>query len=287
MKLPILSILIREKQCHILDLETPDWSDVPDDYGDTDVWMEVEATTKHNYLYFEGKSNLLEGSYITANITDPNDLPSSAWSSSNTEVNPDGSFQLQIHYWDIREGMQMHFEFDPDNNSWDSILDTFGEERENLEGDLVRTKDNGGKYVKLSVDLAGPEIDAPKNVDLSLEEEIKMQVPDDLLFDFDKSKLKPEAKETLDEIIEELSELSTDVAIQINGHTDSTGEADYNMNLSEERAHAVADYMKENSDLDSETMEIQGFGDTEPIASNENEEEREKNRRVEIVINPK
>jgi len=278
----------RKAMPYTIDLETPDWSDVPDDYGDTDVWMEVEATTKHNYLYFEGKSNLLEGSYITGNITDPNDLPSSAWSSSNTEVNPGGSFQLRIHYWDIREGMQMHFEFDPDNNSWDSILDTFGEEGENLEGDLVRTKDNRGKYVKLSVDLAGPEIDAPENVDLSLEEEeIKMQVPDDLLFDFDKSKLKPEAKETLDEIIEELSELSTDVAIQINGHTDSTGEADYNMNLSEERAHAVADYMKENSDLDSETMEIQGFGDTEPIASNENEEEREKNRQVEIVINPK
>lgn len=278
----------RKPMPYTIELETPDWSDVPDDYGDTNVWMEVEATTKHNYLYFEGKSNLLEGSFITGNITDPNDLPSSAWSSSNTEVNPDGSFQLRIHYWDIREGMQMHFEFDPENNSWDSILDTYGEEGENLEGDLVKTKDNGGKYIKLSVDLTGPEIDAPENVDLTLEEEeIKMQVPDDLLFDFDESKLKPEAKDTLDEIIEKLSELSTDVDIQINGHTDNTGEADYNMNLSEERAHAVAEYMKENSDLDPKNMEIQGFGDTEPIASNENEEEREKNRRVEIVINPK
>lgn len=278
----------RKAMPYTIDLETPDWSNVPDDYGDTDVWMEVDATTKHNYLFFEGKSNLLEGSKITGNITDPNDLVSSAWSSSHTQVNPDGSFQLQIHYWDLREGMEMHFEFDPDNNGWDRVLDTYGQEGENLEGNLVEKKEDGSKYLKLSIDLAGPEISAPEDVDLSLEEEeIKMQVPDDLLFDFDESKLKSEAKETLDDIIDDLSDLSSDVDIQINGHTDNQGEADYNLNLSEERAQAVADYMKENNDIDSMTMDIQGFGDTQPIASNKNEDERQKNRRVEIVINPK
>lgn len=278
----------RKAMPYSIDLETPDWSNVPDDYGDTDVWMEVDATTEHNYLYFEGKSNLLEGSYITGNITDPNDLPSSAWSSSNAQVNPDGSFQLRIHYWDIREGMQMHFEFDPDNNNWDNILETYGEEGENLAGDLVEKKDDGEKYLKLSIDLDGPEISAPEDVDLTLEdEEIKMQVPDDLLFDFDKSTLKSDAKETLDEISEDLNELSSDVDIQVNGHTDNQGEANYNMNLSEERAQAVADYIKEHSDLESLTIDIQGFGDTKPIASNKNEDERKKNRRVEIIINPK
>src|SRR5699024_2394270 len=125
----------------------------------------------------EGKSNLLEGSYIKGHITDPDDLPSSAWSSSHTRVNPDGSFQLKIHYWDLREGMQMHFEFDPDENSWDDIRDTYGEEGEKLAGDLVKKKDDGEKYLKLSIDFDGPEINAPKDVDLSLEDdEIKMQV---------------------------------------------------------------------------------------------------------------
>lgn len=277
----------RKKMPYTIDLETPDWSNVPDDYGDTDVWMEVDATTKHNYLYFEGKSNLLEGSKISGNITDPNNLPSSAWSFSDAHVNPDGSFQLQIHYWDIREGMQMHFEFDPDNNSWDNILDTYGDDGENLEGDLVEEKDNNGKYIKLSVDLDGPEISAPKDVDLSLdEEEIRMQVPDDLLFDFDKSDLKSDAKDTLDEIIKDVNDLDTNVDIKINGHTDDQGEADYNLSLSEDRAQSVADYIEEQNDTDSLTLDVEGFGDTEPIASNKNEDEREKNRRVEIIINP-
>src|SRR5690625_7969190 len=96
-------------------------------------WSSDVCSSDLNYLFFEGKSNLLEGSKITGNITDPNDLVSSAWSSSHTQVNPDGSFQLQIHYWDLREGMEMHFEFDPDNNGWDRVLDTYGQEGENLE----------------------------------------------------------------------------------------------------------------------------------------------------------
>src|SRR5699024_6931068 len=279
----------RKAMPYTIDLETPDWSDVPDDYGDSDIWMEVDATTKHNYLYFEGKSNLVEGSYISGNITDPEDLPSSAWSSSNTRVNPDGSFQLQIHYWDLREGMQMHFEFDPDNNNdWDHVLDMTVEKGEKLEGNLVEEKDKGDQNIKLSIEFTRPEINALKDVDLNMEEEkIKMQVPDDLLFDFDESKLKSEAKETLDEIINDLSDLGSEVDIQINGHTDNEGDADYNITLSEERAEAVAEYFSENSDLDSSMMSIEGLGDTEPIASNKNEDERQKNRRVEIVINPK
>src|SRR5699024_11443679 len=69
----------------------------------------------------------------------------------------------------------------------------------------------GDQYIKLSIDFAGPEINAPKDVDLTMEEEeIKMQVPDDLLFDFDENKLKSEAKETLDEIIEDLSDLGSE-----------------------------------------------------------------------------
>lgn len=272
---------------HTIDLETPDWTNVPSDYGDPDVWIEVEYTTKHNLFYFEGKTNLEEGSWINGNITDPKDLLSSAWSFENTQVNPDGSFELRIPYWDIRSGMEMHFTFQPADSSWDNIIGAYGEEGEKLSGDLVKTEEDGIKYAQLSIDLAAPDMNPPEEVDLTMEEEeIKMQVPDDLLFDFDKSKLKSEAKETLDGIITELKELPDGTEIQFNGHTDNVGEADYNINLSEERAHAVADYINKNSDLDTFSIEIQGFGDTKPIASNEEEEYREKNRRVEIVINP-
>src|SRR5699024_12378191 len=89
---------------------------------------------------------------------------------------------------------------------------------------------------------------ATKDVDLTMEEEeIKMQVPDDLLFDFDENKLKSEAKETLDEIIEDLSDLGSEVDIQINGHTDNQGDADYKITLSKERTEDVAEYFRNTS----------------------------------------
>ena len=69
-------------------------------------------------------------------------------------------------------------------------------------------------------------------------------------------------------------------------HTDNVGESDNNMNLSEERAHAVWDYMREQGKVDALDVHITGYGDTKPIASNEEEDGRSKNRRVEIVINP-
>jgi len=274
---------------YTINLTTPDWeSNVPSDYGDSNVWMDVTATTKHNYLYFDGESNLVEGVNISGSISDPRDLVSSAWSSSSARVNPDGSFQMKIHYWDLRDGMEMIFTFDPSNTVWEHVIDTYGEEGEELAGDLVKTFDDDSQYIELAVDLAGPKISAPEAVDLSMEEEeIKMQVPDDLLFDFDKSNLKSEATDALDEIINDLNGLPTDVQMEINGHTDNEGDADYNLGLSEERAHAVADYISDHIELDSITLDVQGFGETKPIASNEDEDGRQKNRRVEIVINPK
>lgn len=182
----------------------------------------------------------------------------------------------------------MHFTFEPTSNSWENVVDAYGDEGEKLTGDLVKTNDDGSKYAQLSIDLATPDMDPPEEVDLSMEEEeIKMQVPDDLLFGFDESQLKSEAQVTLDGIIDELRELPDGTVIQINGHTDNVGEDEYNLNLSEERAHAVADYLNEHSNLDTLTIQIEGFGATKPIASNEEENGREKNRRVEIVINPK
>jgi len=134
--------------------------------------------------------------------------------------------------------------------------------------------------------LDAPDLNPPEEVGMTVEEEIKMQVPDDLLFDFDESALKKEAKETLDAILEDLADLEEGTVIHINGHTDNVGESDYNMNLSEERAHAVWDYMQEHGKVDALDVHIKGYGDTKPIALNEEEEGRSKNRRVEIVINP-
>lgn len=72
--------------------------------------------------------------------------------------------------------------------------------------------------------------------------------------------------------------------VRVEGHTDSTGNAEVNMNLSEERAGKVADFLVEIGEIDAARVSSQGFGEERPVASNETKEGRTANRRVEIQI---
>lgn len=74
--------------------------------------------------------------------------------------------------------------------------------------------------------------------------------------------------------------------VQINGHTDSDGSEQFNLKLSEERALSVDNYLRENGNVEHLNMSTAGFGETQPIVPNTNDENKAKNRRVEIVINP-
>ena len=74
-----------------------------------------------------------------------------------------------------------------------------------------------------------------------------------------------------------------DRAVTIEGHTDSTGSAEYNLDLSQRRATAVRSFMQAQG-LDTERLEAVGFGMQRPVADNETPEGRKRNRRVEIVI---
>ncbi|NLJ39642.1 MAG: OmpA family protein [Candidatus Atribacteria bacterium] len=74
--------------------------------------------------------------------------------------------------------------------------------------------------------------------------------------------------------------------VVIDGHTDSVGSKEYNQELSVNRAKAVRDYFLTIENLINFQIEIHGYGESQPIAPNETEEGREKNRRVEIIIVP-
>lgn len=117
------------------------------------------------------------------------------------------------------------------------------------------------------------------------EEEIVVEVPSHLLFDFDKSELKSDVIETLDQLSEDLNQYDG-AYVMINGHTDSQGDEGYNQQLSEERAREVQTYLENKVDGENVSIETKGYGETKPIASNESEDGREKNRRVEIVAEP-
>lgn len=71
--------------------------------------------------------------------------------------------------------------------------------------------------------------------------------------------------------------------VEINGYSDTTGSEDYNQQLTERRAQAVAEHFKARG-IDTERMTIKGMGETNPVASNETREGREENRRVEVIV---
>jgi outer membrane protein OmpA-like peptidoglycan-associated protein len=106
---------------------------------------------------------------------------------------------------------------------------------------------------------------------------------DDVLFDFDKSNVKPEAAAILDRLVSFMNE-NKDKKVSLSGHTDSVGSDAYNQALSERRVNSVRDYVVKKG-VPSASIAGQGFGESKPIADNKTREGRAKNRRVEIKVN--
>ena len=104
----------------------------------------------------------------------------------------------------------------------------------------------------------------------------------DILFDTGRSRLKPEAREVLSRVAGILM-VAPGYKLRIEGHTDSTGKTALNQKLSEERAISVFTYLAE-SGIAEDAMTPAGYGETQPIESNDTAEGRRKNRRVEIII---
>lgn len=103
-----------------------------------------------------------------------------------------------------------------------------------------------------------------------------------VLFDLNQSTIRPESQEALDAIAEIMEEYPTTI-FHIEGHTDSTGSAEYNEQLSRERAQAVKEYLIEQG-IPEERLTSEGYGETQPIASNQTAAGRQENRRVEISL---
>lgn len=149
-------------------------------------------------------------------------------------------------------------------------------------GILFHTETNYRTETKYSI----PTFTAPEIAVSNGKTQITVKMPDHLLFDFDKSNLKSEAKQILEELTRTLTEYKQ-ATVKINGHTDNIGSQQYNRSLSEKRATAVKSYLQKKQELRHIQFSAEGYGDTKPIASNQTEDGRQKNRRVEIIIEPK
>jgi len=102
------------------------------------------------------------------------------------------------------------------------------------------------------------------------------------LFDINSDALKPATKENLQKLSGTLKKYD-DTDVNVLGHTDNTGTDKYNLGLSKRRASSVKTYLIDQ-DVASSRMSTQGYGESDPIATNETDEGRQLNRRVEIVI---
>lgn len=115
-------------------------------------------------------------------------------------------------------------------------------------------------------------------------EELRVTMPQDLLFAVGRSDLRPDLRSDLIALAGNLQDYP-DTTVNISGHTDDTGSDSFNYDLSERRAQAVA-FTLEDAGVSSTRIRSFGQGESRPVASNATEEGRAQNRRVEIVIRP-
>ena len=119
-------------------------------------------------------------------------------------------------------------------------------------------------------------------------DQIIVTLPGDVLFDFDKSDIRADARPVLSQLAQVLVAMP-DAPVAILGHTDAKGSEDYNQGLSEGRADSVGSWLGDLG-VDSDRMTAEGRGEAEPVAPNQHAdgsddpEGRQQNRRVEFII---
>ena len=127
--------------------------------------------------------------------------------------------------------------------------------------------------------MAGTGVDVVRQGD-----NITLNMPSNITFDFDSSTLKPQFTPILDNVAQTLTQYNQTV-VEVAGHTDNVGTDSYNQALSERRANSVAAYLGSRGVMQQRMITV-GAGETRPIASNDTDAGRAQNRRVEITLVP-
>ena len=136
---------------------------------------------------------------------------------------------------------------------------------------------------------------AGKVQDLQVKEtdlEIRIELAADVLFDFDKADIRPDAQNALKQAADIVRDKAKGT-VRVEGHTDGKGSESYNQKLSERRANSVKDWFVKKEGLKNVKFSTRGFGAKNPVAPNtktdgsDDPDGRQKNRRVEIVISKK
>lgn len=118
------------------------------------------------------------------------------------------------------------------------------------------------------------------------EDETAYVAPADVLFDFDRSDVRADAVPTLEAIVAAIEDEFDAYTITVEGHTDDVGTPDYNQQLSEDRATAVAEWLTTRGGIEPDLVTTTGYGETAPAAPNNTPEGQAQNRRVVITVHP-
>jgi outer membrane protein OmpA-like peptidoglycan-associated protein len=107
---------------------------------------------------------------------------------------------------------------------------------------------------------------------------------DKVRFPVNKAEISDEAKSLIDETVAPLVQANQGVFLEIEGHTDNTGDAAYNFKLGEERAMAVRDYIAKTDNIALNRLNVISYGEEKPVVENKTRDDRAQNRRVVIRI---
>jgi outer membrane protein OmpA-like peptidoglycan-associated protein len=143
---------------------------------------------------------------------------------------------------------------------------------------------DGYLFYSANFSLVGHEDKNPFNIAVLLQpiEVGNKVILKNIFFDTNKSEIKDESKPELKKLVDFLN-LNPTVRIEVSGHTDNVGSDQLNQTLSENRAKSVYQYLVTNN-INPTRLVYKGYGETQPVASNDNEEDRSKNRRTEFKI---
>lgn len=116
--------------------------------------------------------------------------------------------------------------------------------------------------------------------------EIRINFPAEVLFDFDKSDVRADAATALSQLAT-IIRANPSGQTRLEGHTDSVGDDSYNQALSERRAVSVKKWLVEREQIDGAKLITRGWGEARPVAPNDTDLNRQKNRRLEAIVEKK
>jgi outer membrane protein OmpA-like peptidoglycan-associated protein len=267
---------------------------------DNDWGYQFPASGDKAYFAVSNRSDGFGGSDIYSIGLPPAVKPGTVITIYGTVTDPEGTFlSADIRWNDLDAGKEVgEATSDPQNGEFVIILPGGGRyayfaEKPGYMGESEHvdlTEDLGYREYALDIVLypipQAPEVvveEPEPPVLVPVEPEVVAVIRmNNIFFDFDKATLRSESRLELDRWVRMLNE-NPAISLEIAGHTDSIGTEAYNQKLSERRAQSVRDYLIAQG-IDQGRLVAMGFGELQPVAANDTEEGRQRNRRVEVKI---